>query len=115
MRDSLESVRNNHPLHLIVRCRNSFEGLQALKGSSSSLGLVRNHTATWSELIRTRSEGKLTRSRLSTASPCQYCEHFDVTYYSYYKTYRFMRLARVVIHSIATQTSATNYQARREV
>jgi len=40
----LESIRNNHSLHLVVRCWDSFERLQTLKSSSSPLGLVWDHS-----------------------------------------------------------------------
>jgi len=40
----LESIWNNHSLHLVVRSWDAFERLQTLKSSSSPLGLVWDHS-----------------------------------------------------------------------
>lgn len=45
MRNLLESIRDDHPLHLIVRRRNALVSLQASKCSCPALSLVGNHSA----------------------------------------------------------------------
>jgi hypothetical protein len=55
----LESIRNHHPLHLVIRRRHTLECLQALKCGSSSLCLVWDHSVRNNQYLFAKKNPKL--------------------------------------------------------